>query len=204
MGGPKVGGGTPGAPAEPGAHCGRASEGPTADADPAAPRHQRDANREPHWAEDTMKPMIVTVAGKPRMRSSDGGRAHGDTREAEPPAQVPSWPKSDTGAWKHQGGRANGTTSTKAGTASVANGRTNLVSRCLQGRGPLNQPARGTRTRLHSKDRAHPFQMMDGAAHPHGNGRKERESARSLLRGSTTARLRGSRSRRLHEGSGGL
>ena len=78
--------------------------------------------------EDTMKPiikpMIVTVAGRPRMRSSDGGRAHGDTREAEPPAQVPSWPKSDTGAWKHQGGRANGTTSTKAGTASVANGRT--------------------------------------------------------------------------------
>ena len=55
-----------------------------------------------------MKPMIVTVAGKPRMRSSDGGRAHGDTREAEPPAQVPSWPKSDTGAWKHQGGRAKG------------------------------------------------------------------------------------------------
>ena len=68
-----------------------------------------------------MKPMIVTVAGRPRMRSSDGGRAHGDTREAEPPAQVPSWSKSDTGAWKHQGGRP---TSTKAGTASVANGRT--------------------------------------------------------------------------------
>ena len=118
--------GTPGAPAEPGAHRGRASEGPSADADPAVPaqqRHQRDANREPHWAEDTMKPMIVTVAGRPRMRSSDGGRAHGDTREAEPPAQVPTWPKSDT-AWKHQGGRAKGTTSTKASTASVANGDT--------------------------------------------------------------------------------
>ena len=47
-----------------------------------------------------------------------------EIREAEPPAQVPSWAKSDTGAWKHQGGRAKGTTSTKAGTASVANGRT--------------------------------------------------------------------------------
>ena len=43
-----------------------------------------------------MKPMIVTVAARPRMRSSDGGRAHGDTREAEPRAQVPTWPKSDT------------------------------------------------------------------------------------------------------------
>ena len=70
--------GTPGAPAEPGAHRGRASEGPSADADPAVPaqqRHQRDADREPQWAEDTMKAMIVTLAGRPRMRSSDGGRA---------------------------------------------------------------------------------------------------------------------------------
>ena len=40
--------------------------------------------------------------------------------------------------------------------------------------GPRNQPVRGTRLQKGGtqfcKDRAHPFQMMDGASHPRGTG----------------------------------